>query len=77
MECYFCGCSDNQHDKNCPKMADLSQRETAEATWNEGYEDGRNRREAQSSDPTYAIGFTKGDAAADYRENVSWSDYYE
>lgn len=76
MQCHLCHWYEGKHDENCPKMADPSQQEAARALWDEGYDDGRNRREAQSADPTYAIGWRRGDAAADYAENVSQSDYY-
>lgn len=51
-------------------MANSSQRNAAKATWNKGYDDGRNRREAQSTDRVYILGWVRGDAAADYDENV-------
>ncbi len=71
MQCRFCHWYNDKHDENCPEVAGPSRKEAARATWNEGYDDGQNRREAQSSDPTYTIGWIRGDAAADYHENVS------
>jgi hypothetical protein len=72
MQCFYCHWNDDKHDANCPKMADPSQREAAEATWRAGYTDGKNRRsEAQPNDPTYMIGWVRGNAFADYLDNVS------
>ena len=68
MQCYFCQC-DGSHNKHCPKLS--SDRTTADALWKAGYDDGRNRREAKSdADPTYMIGWVRGDAVADTSENV-------
>lgn len=76
MQCYYCHWYNNDHDANCPEMVEPSRQDAAKATWDKGYDDGRNRREAQSSDPTYIIGWIRGDVAADTRENVFESDYY-
>lgn len=76
MQCYYCHWYEGSHDENCPMMATPSQQETAKATWNKGYSDGRDCHEAQFDDPTYIIGWTRGDAVADYHENVFEEDYY-
>jgi hypothetical protein len=75
MQCHLCHWYDDKHDENCPERVDPSLREAARATWDNGYDDGRNRRDAQSTDPTYIIGWVRGDAAADAAENIFESDY--
>ena len=69
-QCFYCHWYRKQHDQNCPEVAEAASKAEARAIWQQGYNDGRRRRDSQSTNPTYMIGWVRGDAAADYAENV-------
>jgi hypothetical protein len=76
MECYYCRWLNDKHGPGCVNPADAANKDALKATWQQGYDDGAGRREAASEDPTYLLGWVKGDAYADTRENVFEGDYY-
>ncbi len=72
VKCRFCSYCDGSHDHWCPQNAPNDQ--AIRQAWERGYEDGRARRPEASTDHPYALGWLKGNVAAEEAmESVPWS----
>jgi len=67
MTCYHCGQSGGHHEA-CPDTRGV--KADAIRVWLLGYQDGRaGRAKALPDDPTYILGYTRGECAAEEAEN--------
>ncbi len=59
-KCALCPTLTNVHEAHCPVVV-----RTNRSIWNKGYKDGKQGKEANSSEPAYMLGFERGKVDAE------------
>lgn len=76
MSCEYCKWNGGKHDPHCPYQFVLRDAEwvikfvpAVRKLYDEGWDDGRARKEMRSDDPTYRLGWLAGECALEEYEN--------